>query len=207
MTTFLWCGTWSWVRPPLYLFACFIPLIALTIWRVMSFARGQSQTEKRQIVVTALFLLVPLLLGFVYHMYLRIKATGVGMGTGGYYLFFAWPIIGIWFAFSLETQKSFLLKIAVISAFVPVSFFEIAGWWRSALVYNGILEKVGTINTGIGFLTPTVGNVALVLNRLRALAFPQGAVILYAMAFVLRSALSIWTYFSLLLTSGCAVRR
>jgi hypothetical protein len=90
-----------------------------------------------------------------------------------------------------------LLKIAVLSTFILVSFFEIAGWWRLALVYSGILEKVGTINTGIGFLSPTIGNVALVLDRLRALAFPQGAVILYAIAFGLRSVLSVWTIFFL----------
>ena len=59
------------------------------------------------------------------------------------------------------------------------------------------MEKVGTMKTGIGFLTPTVDNVALVLDRLRALAFPQGAVILYVIAFLLRSALAVWAIFFL----------
>lgn len=197
VTTFLWCGTWSWVRPPHYLYACFVPLFALTGWGLISFVRGRGQTETRQVLVVSLFLLVPLLLGFVYHMYLRVKFTGMGMGTGGYYLFLAWPIIGIWFAFSFEARKTVPLKIALLSAFVLVSFFEIAGWWRSALVYSGIVEKVGTSQTGIGFLAPTVGNVALVLDRLRALAFPQGAMILYVLALLLQSILVVWTIFFL----------
>ena len=197
VATFLWCGTWSWVRPPVYLYASFIPLFTLIIWGLISLVRGHGETDTRQIIVLALFLLVPLLLGFVYHMYLRVKFTGIGMGTGGYYLFFAWPIIGIWFAFSFEAKKTVPLKIAVLSAFALITFFEISGWWRSALVYSGIVEKVGTMKTGIGFLTPTVDNVALVLDRLRALAFPQGAVILYVIAFLLRSALAVWAIFFL----------
>jgi hypothetical protein len=197
VATFLWCGTWSLVRPPVYLYACFLPLFMLIICGLISLVRGHVETDTRQIIVVALFLVVPLLLGFVYHMYLRVKFTGIGIGTGGYYLFFAWPIIGIWFAFSFEATKTVPLKIAVLLAFALITFFEVAGWWRSALIYSGIVEKVGTIKTGIGFVSPTVDNVALVVDRLRALAFPQGAMILYVITVLLRSALAVWTIFFL----------
>jgi hypothetical protein len=197
VTTFLWSGSWSWVRPPLYLFVCFVPLLALSSWRLMAVARGPSQMARRQIMVAGLFLLVPLLLGFVFHMYLRVKLSGIGMGTGGYYLFFAWPVVGIWFGLSFDAQGSFPLKVFALSAFMLVSLFELVGWWTLAQVYSGIVEKVGDIKTGIGYLTPTMGNVALVFDRLRALAFPEVAVILYLGAVVLRSALGVWIIFFL----------
>lgn len=162
-------------------------------------ARIQGQTSNKQIVVIAMFFLVPLLLGFVYHMYLRVKFTGVGMGTGGYYLFFAWPIIGLWFVFSFEAKQTIPQKIALLSAFALVSFFDVAGWWRSALVYSGLVEveKAGLSLTSRGFVSPTMGNIALVLDRLRTLAFPHGAMLLYVMALLVRSALAVRTIFFL----------
>ena len=50
ITNFLWCGTWSWVRPPwggLYL--CFAPLLALVVWsgvRLPPCARGRRRSER-----------------------------------------------------------------------------------------------------------------------------------------------------------------
>jgi hypothetical protein len=199
VTTFLWCGTWSWVRPPVYWYGCFLPLFVLTLWGLLSFVRIQEQTSNRRIIVVALFFLVPFLLGFVYHMYLRVKFTGLGMGTGGYYLFAVWPVIGLWFVFSFEVKKTIPQKIALLSAFALVSVFDVAGWWRSALLYSGLVEveKVGLILTSSGFVPPTRGNIASVLDRLRTLAFPHGAVLLYVIAFLIRSVLVVRTIFFL----------
>jgi hypothetical protein len=196
VATFLWCGTWSWVRPPIYLYTCFIPLFTLTLWNLINFVRAQNQTEKHRLVLVALTLVAPLLLGFVHHMYLRVQLTGVGTGTGGYYLFFAWPIVGIGIAFVFETKERRMFKLALVFALALVSFFDVAGWWRLALVYSGIVEKVGTFQTGIGFLTPTIDNLTLVIDRLHALSFPQGAMIFYGVAFLLRLTLAAWTIFS-----------
>jgi hypothetical protein len=195
VATFLWCGTWSWVRPPAYLYGCFLPLFVLSIRGLTSGVRRQNETAVREILFVATSFLVPLLLGFVYHLYLRVQFTGVGMGTGGYYLFFAWPIVGVWFALSFGGKRTPMLKVALLCAFVLTSLFDIAGWWRSALVYSGVVEKVGAIQTGVGFLPPTASNIAFILNRLQAIAFPQGAAILYATALLLRSTLVTWAIF------------
>lgn len=197
-TTFFWCGTWSWVRPPLYLYVCIVPLVALTVCSLFSFfVHEPAQAERRQIVISALLFLVPLLLGFVYHMYLMVRSTGWGFGTPGHYLFVTWPVIGMMFALPFEKMRTGLLKEATLIAFALLSVFEAAGWWRSALVYSGVVEKVGNLQTGIGFLSPTIDALTLVLDRLRTLAFPHVAVILYGMAFLLRSALATWVIFSL----------
>jgi len=199
VTTFLWCGTWSWVRPPVSLYACFLPPCPLPLWGHTSYIRVQGQTTNNQIVAIAVFFLVPLLLGFVCHMYLRVKFTGVGKGTEGYYLFAVWPIIGLCFVFSFEAKETIAQKIALLSAFALVSFFDAAGWWRSALVYSGLVEveKAGLRLSSRGFVLPTIGNIALVLDRLRTLAFPHGAMLLYVMALLVRSALAVGTIFFL----------
>lgn len=201
VTTFLWCGTWSWVRPPVYLYGCFLPLCALTLWGLISFIRVKGQATNKQIVAIAAFLLVPLLLGLLCYIYLRIKFTGVGKGTGtnGYYLFTEWPTIGLWFVFSFKAKQAIPQKIALFFSFALISFFDIAGWWRSALLYSGLVEvqKVGLRLTTRGFVPPTTGNIALVLNRLRTLSFPDGATLFYVTAFLVRSALAFGTIFFL----------
>lgn len=195
VATFLWCGTWSWVRPPLFLYVCFVPLFVLTAYGLILFAKGQQHLEKRQIVITGAMLFLPLLPGFVYHMYARATFTGIGGGTGGYYLFFAWPIIGMLFAFAFEAQRANSRKLATFVAFVFLLFFDLTGWWRSALVYGGILKKVGETSTGVGWIPPTAANVLLVCDRLQTLVFPRGAATLYAVASVLRLSIVTWTVF------------
>jgi hypothetical protein len=195
VTTFLWCGSWSWVRPPRYLYACFVPLLGLTVYGLILFVRGPKQTEKRQIMILATLLVIPLLPGFLYHMYLRVVFTGVGAGTGGYYLFFAWPVIGMFFAFAFEAQKTNVRKLATLAAFAFLLFFDLTGWWRSALVYSGFLRKVGEISRGVGWIPPTTANMLLVHERLQMLVFPWEAIILYTVAFVLRLAIITWVIF------------
>ena len=196
VTTFLWCGTWSWVRPPRLLYICFLPLFALTVYGLILFVKDPRQLEKRQIVTTAGLLCIPLLPGFLYHMYLRVAFTGIGAGTGGYYLFFAWPIIGMFFAFAFEAPQANSRKLALFAAFLLLLFFDMAGWWRSALVYSGLLRKVGEMSTGVGWIPPTPANTLLVRERLQTLVFPDEAIILYAAASGLRLALIMWVIFS-----------
>jgi hypothetical protein len=198
LTTFFWCGTWSWVRPPFSLYICIVPLIALMIYALVSFfAHEPIYTEKRQVVISTIIFFLPSLLGFVYHMYLTVHFGSGGAGTPGHYLFFAWPVVGMVFAFPFEKTRTGSLQVATLIAFTLLSFFEAAGWWRSALVYSGFLQKVGTLQTGVGFLPPTVDNMAIVLERLRSLAFPRVAVALYVTAFLLRAALVTWVIFFL----------
>ena len=66
-------------------------------------------------------------------------------------------------------------------------------------MYSGLveLEKTGLKLSSRGFVPPTIGNITLVLDRLRTLGFPYGAVTLYVMALLVRSALVVGTIFSL----------
>jgi hypothetical protein len=65
-------------------------------------------------------------------------------------------------------------------------------------VFSGEIYKVGTLQTGVGFLFPTPENIGLVIDRLHGLAFPRAAFIVYGVASALRLALVSWLIFGLL---------
>ena len=80
-------------------------------------------------------------------------------------------------------------------AFGLLLVFEVAGWWQSALVYGGIMRKVGQVPAGVGFVPPTPANIALVVGRVRELMPTDIALMLYGGAVLLRTVLVAWVAF------------
>jgi len=194
IATFLWSGTWSWVHRPLWYYALFAPIFILLIGNLLKVRK--FKTERRQILIASTILLVPILLGFAYHMYQRVRFTGVGSGTGGYYLFFAWPILAVLFSVVFETEENITSKILTLIGFGMVLFFEISGWWFSTLIYSGIVVKMGSIKTGIGLIPLNIANFSIVVNRLRQITFPCWSVIFFVVSYAVKIILVILVIFT-----------
>ncbi len=187
---FFWCGTWSLVHPPLWHYAWCAPLLGLWVaslfrvsWRTMSRDRGQ--------LLTAAGVLLGLVLGaFGYLLFQRIRHLGIGSGLGGYYLFFAWPAVGMLAALVFTGPMSRPWRRLLAVALAAMVIFEVSGLWYSCQVYAGVVAKLGDNKTGIGGLAPTPGNIAMVLERLGAFAFPTCAAVCYGASLVARAALA-----------------
>ena len=135
-----------------------------------------------------LFMFIPLLLGFIYHVYVRVRYTGVGTGTGGYYLFIIWPVLGCFAAYCFRSNFKFGRSLVFV-AFGCLLVFEVIGEWRLIQLYSGILVKVGWAKVGIGGTPLTYENLLLVLGRLELLVFPYTALGFYLLAFVTKFAM------------------
>lgn len=219
LTTFLWCGTWSWVRPvyPLYLLC--LPFLLLTLYGCQSFFSQQNQHdqsadpspepslgEKQSLVTITVFCLGPFLLGMIYFIYSVMISTDYSYlpPAPGYYLFALWPAVGIIAALSFEPARTCgpsrarWLRTLTLCVFLSLLLFEAAGWWRSALVYSGVTEKLGTLPSGVGFLFPLPANVLFVMQRLQDLVFPYAALVLYLISACIRISLVSWVVFRLL---------
>ncbi|MCH7687199.1 MAG: hypothetical protein IH899_11040, partial [Planctomycetes bacterium] len=112
--------------------------------------------------------------------------TGIGSGTGGYYLFFAWPLVGIGFAgiWSLGTGR--WRRLVLTCAVTAAVLFEAGGLWFSAQVYAGFIEKVGTTKIGEGGMAFSLENLLELHQRLGYLGFPTLALACYAGSLGLR---------------------
>jgi hypothetical protein len=189
VATFLWSGTWSWVRRPDGHYLAMLPLLLLWLYGTWRSWRERPDRDMRRLLVVALLLLTPLLCGFASHIVLRVRMTGVGSGTAGYYLFFAWPLVGVllagfWSCFQTRSGR-WLAAIALASAVG----MEWSGLWFCAQVYAGIIEKTGHTPFGLGGALPTSGNLALVAERLDLLCFPRTAILYLALALLIKIAL------------------
>jgi hypothetical protein len=185
--TFLWSGTWSFLRRPVWEYLCFVPFILLIVSNLL---RSRSrELQHRSAVLAAAALLVPFTAGGFYYMYALVKYTGQGSGLGGYYWFVAWPLLAFLFSYAfMESSRRRRSLMAV--ALAMLTLFELAGWWKLLLLYSGILVKVGSIKTGVGFVLPSVDVFLIVLERLQSFSFPALSLVLLAAALLLRSLLT-----------------
>jgi hypothetical protein len=184
LTSFLWSGTWSWIPRNLTTYLVCVPLVILVL-----FGAGRSfkrRSQKNIILVACVFILTPLVLGFVNHMFMIVKFTGVGSGVGGYYLFVVWPVIGCLAALCFKSAETSVGKYALIISFCLVFVFEISGWWFMMQIFAGVVEKTGYLNRGVGSIGLTPGNMAFVIERLRGLDFPYFSNILYASSVLMK---------------------
>ncbi len=192
---FFWCGTWSMVHPPLWHYAWCAPAVALIAWSLFRCSWRTMSRQQMQLLTAAGALLGLVLGAFGYLLCQRIKHLGIGSGFGGYYLFFAWPIVGVLAALAFTGPMSTPWRRLLAVALAALLVFEASGLWYSCQVYAGTVAKLGGNKTGVGGLAPTPGNVALVLERLSAFAFPYWAAACYVASFVARGAL-IWIVLS-----------
>lgn len=188
VATTVWCGTWSWVHRPYWQYLLMAPLLLtavyglLTLWR----QRALLSAETRTLVWLTMAMLLPLLAGFASHLSLRTQATGVGSGTGGYYLFFAWPLVGLCLAGVWNLGARLPARAWLFSVVALAMLFEVSGLWYSLQIYAGVVQKVGGVKLGAGAVPLTPGNLQLVLSRLSYFGFPVWALACYAVSLVLR---------------------
>jgi hypothetical protein len=236
MATFLWCGTWSWLKRPLWEYALLAPFMLLAMrglirelagtskpWLSLAKPQPFSPTKgdglkvkgtqpaylsTQQLTVAAAIILGFLLVGFLFHMYGRVYWTARGAGTGGYYLFAAWPLVGLLLAgvwkplnqshpavnenAQTTSAKWSLVPAALLVLSVAFAFvFEASGLWRCLQLYSGLLEKVGDCATGVGGGWPTPPRLALAYTRLGQFAWPGWAAACYFLSATARIVLLI----------------
>lgn len=175
--TFLWCGTWSWLKLPYWYYVVFIPIPFIVLNNVRCVWK-KSGEDVRQITIAASLVILALLAGFAHHAATRIAYTGRGSGTGGYYLFAAWPFLAIIFSYVMSAKNRVLL-ILTSFIFVILIIFEMEGFWREVLAYSGIWYKTSTNAFGVGYVVPTLTNIQLALARHEQLAISLPAMILF----------------------------
>jgi hypothetical protein len=187
--SFVWCGSWSWVRRPNVEYLLMAPLLVAavgTMARNVLVRRSQSCGELRALRWLAVAVLGPLLLGFVYHLWLCIWYTGSAAGTPGYYLQFAWPLVGLCLAGIWDLASGRGSRLALLAMISLAVVFEASGLWFSAQIYTGFVIKTGVSNFGVGGIPPTLDNLRQVHQRLSLLSFPTAALVCYALSIPLR---------------------
>lgn len=183
LATFSWCGGWSWIKRPTWHYPMMAPLLCLAVVNSRQ-AWRQSNPEMRCIGMATVFLFLPFLASFVWYMYLRIRWTGIGSGVGGYYLFAAWPLVGLalWQVFLPADTR--LRMVWLFLALASAILFEIAGLWFFMQIGAGIATKTGDVSFAAGARWPTFENLCLVFTRLRELVFPAWALVFFVIAMI-----------------------
>jgi hypothetical protein len=183
--TFMWSGTWSWINRPYWEYLLIAPLLLLAAYGYL-FRMAQRSLAH----LLSLAILACLLVGFACHIYARVRFVGVGAGTGGYYLFFAWPALAALFSSTFANVNNARGRIITMSVFAAAFCFELSGWWLEIQVYSGLLEKVGDNKNGVGYIPPSLHNVSLAFERLKEIAFPYAASATYLAALSIKMALT-----------------
>lgn len=172
ITTFVWSGTWSLARPP-YIYLAPMAFIAIFVATTYIIALRHFK------ITTAPWLPIwcslPVLLGFSYHVLLRIALTGEGRGTSGYYLhFLVVPLIvalGIGFGTAWH-KKGFRTTAFILFWYAVV--FSVAISWAQFLLFSGIIFKSGS-NKFYQFpeSMPSLLGLSDAFGHLKIIAFPN----------------------------------
>jgi hypothetical protein len=155
------------------------------------FGVGYIVAIRRSKMVTTswlpVWLTVPALLGFSYHVLVRIALTGEGRGTSGYYLHAMVAPLAVALGISLWSMwpRKGLRRIASILFLYAVAF-SVAMSWLQVLLFSGILFKAGN-SKFYQFpeaLPPFLG-LSDALDRLKVIAFPNIGVVAWIMGGIL----------------------
>lgn len=183
--TFLWCGSWSWLKLPYWYYVVFAPLPPLILYSV--FWRWKKvSNDIRQVTIAAILILTALLAGFVYHMYTRITFTGIGTGTGGYYLFIVWPFLAVILSYIFVLSEKRMIAMILSCCFVLIVLFETEGFWRELLLYSGIINKSGSNAFGNGYILPSLTNIKFAIERCQQLTFSFAATTLFIISTLIK---------------------
>ncbi len=171
-TTFAWSCTWSYARPQ-YIYLA--PMAFTTIFVSTAYIIALRNFKITAIPWLPAWIYLPVLLGFSYHVLLRIALTGEGRGTSGYYLHFL--VVPLVVALGIGFAKSWHKKGFRITAFFLLCYstvFSAAISWAQILLFSGILFKNG--NSKFYQATesmPSLLGLPDAYNRLKIIAFPN----------------------------------
>ena len=202
LSGFLWAGTWSFVRQPLWLFGLLAPWLLLTVIQLSPRRRprprpwvhgarhgARNDPAARQLTFFAAWNLALLVFAFLCFIYQKVQFTGQIWGPSGYYLFVAWPLLGILFGRVFDAVDLPGGRTLVLVAIFLALIFELSGNWLLLQAYTGLVIRSPEIRTGTGWQWPTIGNLCLVFSRLREIALPGWALAFYLISLAVRIAL------------------
>jgi len=126
ITTFAWSGTWSFARPS-YIFL--VPMALMVIYVVFIYLYTIGQYKMTMIEWLPLWISLPVVAGFGYHILIRIALIGEGRGTGGYYFHF----LVVPLAVALGVGLKHIWKVKMIR--ITGQFFLVYALIFSSIVY------------------------------------------------------------------------
>jgi hypothetical protein len=141
VTTLGWSGTWSLARPPYFYLA---PLAVTIIFITISYLFSLPRCKINTFAWLPFWFALPVIMGFSYHVLVRIALTGEGRGTSGYYLLFMVPVIGSAISLGLGSfweKKRFRFAVA-LSGLYAIGFSMFITW-AQVLMFAGIIYKSG----------------------------------------------------------------
>jgi len=172
VTTFVWSGTWSLARPQ-YIYLA--PMAFIAIFVSTAYIVALRNFKIAETPWLSAWVSLPVLLGFSYHVLLRIALTGEGRGTSGYYLhFLVMPLVvalGIGIAKSWH-RKGFRITVFFLLCYSIV--FSVAISWAQLLLFSGIFFKHGNSKFyQTSGSMPSLLGLSDAFNRLKIIAFPN----------------------------------
>jgi hypothetical protein len=189
--TFLWCGSWSWLKLPYWFYVVFAPFPPLLAYKII-FGWKKVSGDIRQLTIAAGLIIAALLAGFAHHMATRIAFTGIGTGTSGYYLFIVWPFLAVILSYAFVETKSGAVSVVLPVCFGLLLLFEMEGFWREMLLYGGIWRKYGTDAFGAGYIPPSFSNIQFAMERHQQLAFSFTAAALFIVSVPLKLSVAVY---------------
>jgi len=178
VTTLGWCCTWSLARPH-YIFLA--PLALLVLWTAAAYAYSLKGHSISHVSWIPLWLIVPVVIGFSYHVLVRIALMGEGTGIGGYYLLFMAAPLGVAIGLGYGNLWSkTVFRILTLVLIVYAIVFTVIISWEQMMMFAGILFKAGS-NKFYQFpdRLPHLLGIPEAFSRLKAIAFPNVGIILW----------------------------
>ena len=186
-STFLWSGSWSFLRPTHLEYALCAPFFLLATVAFVWTCRRQTG-EQRLALTASMTLLLPLVCGTMWYMIDAIRhgvaASVVAVTTG------SWHGLAVIYSSNFRPPRTRRFLPATLALLVS---FEILGWWKQLLMYAGLLVKSGTEKSGVGLVLPTADVLSEVVSRLSGLGWPAWALVALLAALLTRTFL-LWTY-------------
>jgi len=187
VSTFVWSGSWSFLRRTVVEYLLCAPFFLVAMW---AFLRGwKTHTVPERLAhSSAAVLLGPMVGGTAWYV---IDAVHHGVGTtvlGGYYWLVAWPAFAVIFSSMFKVRWARQLLPTALALMV---FFELLGWWKQLLLYSGLLAKIGEVKEGVGLVAPGLAVLVEIAERLALLSWPLPALAAIVMALLIRTGILI----------------
>jgi hypothetical protein len=171
-----WSSTWSHAIPP-YIYLA--PMAFNFIFAVSVYIFAVRHMNISKSAWLPVWMALPALLGFSFHVLVRIALTGEGGGPGGYYLHFLVAPLATALGIGFYAARSIrFLKWLGTILFTYALLFSIVISWAQVLLFSGIIYKIG----GNKFYQlpeslPSLFGLPEALGRLNTLAFPTVGVL------------------------------
>ena len=184
ITTIGWSCTWSLARPP---YVYLMPLTLTVMFLTISYLSALPGCKINSFEWFPFWCALPVIVGFSYHVLVRIALTGEGRGTGGYYLLFLVPVIGSAISLGLRShwnKKWFRISVALLGLYAVV--FSIVISWAQVLMFSGIIYKSGNNKFyQLPDQLPPYFGIPDALTNLSALVYPKFGTFCWLMGVVL----------------------